>query len=160
MSNRIAVMRDGQVEQIGRPRDVYQSPASRFVADFIGISNFVTGTITEQRAHTHVIDSEIGSIEVTSEAPFSRDDQVIVSIRPESLDLKPVDGDDRAAGLGGCSIGRIETRAFMGEAIDYIVDLGVTKVRARLNPSATFSTGDRVEVHVLSEGAALLSGSD
>src|ERR1700710_1116933 len=46
LSSKIAVMRDGRVRQIGRPRDVYERPGSRFVAEFIGSSNFLPGTVT------------------------------------------------------------------------------------------------------------------
>src|SRR4249919_1915512 len=48
MSSRIAVMNNGRVEQLGRPRDIYNSPASRFVADFIGTSNFIDATVKEK----------------------------------------------------------------------------------------------------------------
>src|SRR3982751_4171498 len=45
LSHQIAVMRDGRIEQVGRPRDVYEKPNSRFVADFIGTSNFIDGVV-------------------------------------------------------------------------------------------------------------------
>src|SRR5438874_4855102 len=45
MSNRVAVMRDGRLEQVGRPREIYERPRSKFVADFIGTSNFIDGVV-------------------------------------------------------------------------------------------------------------------
>src|SRR3982751_6291243 len=55
MSNRVAVMRDGQIQQIDAPRVIYEQPASRFVADFIGTSNFIDGTIESREGESYLV---------------------------------------------------------------------------------------------------------
>src|SRR5437763_8311381 len=67
MSNHAAVMRDGKVEQIGRPRDIYESPQTRFVADFIGTSNFIDGVVQEKRSGGYLVRTEQGQLAVPSD---------------------------------------------------------------------------------------------
>src|SRR5438045_9696446 len=62
MSNEVAVMRDGKVEQVGRPRDIYESPRTRFVADFIGTSNFIDGVVEEKRPAGYRIRTSQGQL--------------------------------------------------------------------------------------------------
>jgi iron(III) transport system ATP-binding protein len=156
MSNLIAVMRGGQIEQIGRPRDVYERPSSRFVADFIGTSNFLDGVIESSSATDEfVVRTGAGELRVGSPAALSRGDRVIVAVRPENLALTKVEPADESTGPWS---GVIETRAFLGESIDYIVKIGDLTVRSRVNPSVLISTGDHVTVKVVEGTASLLSG--
>src|SRR5438132_5127739 len=87
MSNEVAVMRDGQVEQIGRPRDIYESPKTRFVADFIGTSNFIDGVVEEKRPGGYLVRTDRGSLEVPSEHDHAAGAPVVGSARPEHIAL-------------------------------------------------------------------------
>src|SRR5215471_10836628 len=87
MSNEVAVMRDGKVEQVGRPRDIYESPKTRFVADFIGTSNFLEGVVEEKRPGGYLILTSQGVLDVPSDAQHVRGDAVVVSARPEHIAL-------------------------------------------------------------------------
>ncbi len=87
MSDRIAVMRDGIIEQIDTPSHIYQRPATRFVADFIGESNILEGTVKEDRDGLIIIDTGHGTIAACSQEAFKRGDQVCVSVRPEAMDV-------------------------------------------------------------------------
>jgi iron(III) transport system ATP-binding protein len=149
-------MRAGQIEQIARPRDVYERPSSRFVADFIGTSNFLDGVIESSSATDEfVVRTGAGELRVGSPAALSRGDRVIVAVRPENLALTKVEPADESTGPWN---GVIETRAFLGESIDYIVKIGDLTVRSRVNPSVLISTGDHVKVKVVEGTASLLSG--
>src|SRR5438445_6519975 len=66
MSNEVAVMRDGKVEQVGRPRDIYEAPKTRFVADFIGTSNFIEGVVEKKREGGYMVRTEQGQLDVGS----------------------------------------------------------------------------------------------
>ena len=84
MSDRIAVMKDGIIEQIDRPSRIYQHPKTRFVADFIGESNIFDGTV--QRAAGDVLTIRLPCGTVTARgAGFSSGQKVYVSVRPEHL---------------------------------------------------------------------------
>jgi iron(III) transport system ATP-binding protein len=158
MSNRIAVMRDGTVEQIGKPRDVYERPTSRFVADFIGSSNFIDGTIADGRpADGYLITTAHGDLRAHSEASLPKGTTVVLSIRPEHVGLHeggPQPGEAHAWG------GTVQARAFLGESVDHVVDVGSGfEVRARCNPSLSIPPGTKVTVS-FSESACSLIPTD
>jgi iron(III) transport system ATP-binding protein len=129
MSNDVAVMRDGKIEQIGRPRDVYESPRTRFVADFIGTSNFIDGVVEEKRDGRYRVRTEHGSLEVESDAAFAAGDPVVVSARPEHIVLST---DLNGAGPNRWR-GRVEVRSFLGEVVDHVVSVGGREIRVRCN---------------------------
>jgi iron(III) transport system ATP-binding protein len=157
MSNRIAVMRDGTVEQIGKPRDVYERPASRFVADFIGSSNFIDGTVTEGAAGDgYRITTAHGDLRAHSDASLPKGTTVVLSIRPEHVGLH--EGGPRSGEAHAWS-GTVQARAFLGESVDHVVDVGGFEVRARCNPSLSIPPGTKVTVS-FSESACSLIPAD
>src|SRR5581483_7900629 len=81
MLNEVAVMRDGRVEQVGRPREIYESPKTRFVADFIGTSNFIDGVIESQRPGGYLVRTHHGLLDVPSDAHHAAGETVVVSAR-------------------------------------------------------------------------------
>ncbi len=94
VSDRIAVMNEGKVLQIGTPFEIYESPADSFVARFIGETNILDGTITAHEKNFYTIDTDrLGPIMVTSDRPFEIGKRVRHAIRPEKIDItkeKPV----------------------------------------------------------------------
>lgn len=142
MSNRIAVMRGGKVQQIGKPREIYSEPASQFVADFIGSSNFIPGRIVGKDAvGNYRVKTEGGEALAKSQFEFSDGDDVIVAIRPEGISLE---GTTETPGSEWSGV--VETRAFLGEASDHIVQVRGLKLRVRTNPSVSMSPGSAVRV--------------
>ncbi len=87
MSNRIAVMRAGRIHQIGPPRELYEDPNSRFVADFIGSANLLEGEVLGTEAGTARVRLQAGghtvAIESDAGASFSKGQPVTVMVRPE-----------------------------------------------------------------------------
>ncbi|USG64588.1 ABC transporter ATP-binding protein [Brevibacillus ruminantium] len=92
MSDRIAVMNKGVLEQVGTPADIYDRPATRFVAEFIGETNLLTGTVTGRDTDRMLIDCE-GIQVATAFQSVPENEKVTVAIRPEksALSLEPVD---------------------------------------------------------------------
>jgi len=97
LADRLAVMNNGKIVQVGAPREVYNFPASRFVADFIGETNFIKGTFRAKSNQSVVVESVIGNIH-SIYSPFeveggrgyhqiSEGDALICSIRPESINI-------------------------------------------------------------------------
>ena len=87
MSDRIAVMNDGVVQQVGTPRDIYEHPNNRFVADFIGETNFVSGKVAELAEFTTV---QIGDVAVQGTADgreLTIGQEITLAIRPEKINL-------------------------------------------------------------------------
>jgi len=88
MADRIAIMGMGEIRQVGDPRTVYNQPANRFVAHFIGETNFIEGTITGTGEKTSV-DSAVGRLlsSAPSGRPRNEGDTVACSIRPEAIGI-------------------------------------------------------------------------
>src|SRR5690606_41980086 len=80
-------MRNGNIVQLGRPREIYERPNSRFVAEFIGTSNFITGTVTARDADRYSVDTADGPLTLHSSASVSVGEKVVVSIRPEAVEV-------------------------------------------------------------------------
>ena len=126
LSNMIGVMRGGRLEQVGRPRDVYTRPASRFVAGFVGSSNLFEGVVEAGGGDGHaVVRTAHGTLRARSEtvAPGAA---VLVVVRPEHVVLE-LDADDGDEGWRGVVV----TRAYLGSAVDHVVAVGDVEVRSR-----------------------------
>nr|MBN1229402.1 ABC transporter ATP-binding protein [Anaerolineae bacterium] len=114
MSDRIAVMDQGLILQVGAPREIYERPSCRFVADFIGETNFMDGRVTgvDGSNVTVEVDGEV-AILATSETPVSVGQEVTVAIRPEKFVL---------GGVGRVR-GRIREVIYIGTDWRYIIQL-------------------------------------
>lgn len=122
LSDRIAVMNDGRLEQIGRPEEIYERPRSRFVADFIGESNFLDATLVERKCGQAILRTTGGVECVTDDchsAPVGT--SVSVMIRPERV----VIGRDAEECKNKYS-GLISERFFAGGTVKYRVNLSTT----------------------------------
>ncbi|MDZ4755570.1 MAG: ABC transporter ATP-binding protein [Phycisphaerae bacterium] len=88
VADSMVVLKDGLVMQHGRPSDLYRRPETRFVADFLGETNFVTGTVAAVRGEEIDVDTPFGRIAARGLTPKSkRDGSVTLSMRPEALTL-------------------------------------------------------------------------
>ena len=144
MSDRIAVMNEGRLEQIGPPEEIYREPASEFVAEFIGDTNLLDG---------QVVDRDGGAVvEVGGRAGFSvpangKRGSVTVSIRPEDFQIHRVDTDVDAEFAG-----EVIERYFQGDQTNYVVDadgdLEPIQVVVQGRES-TVDTGERAAVTVM-----------
>src|SRR6185312_16147744 len=92
MSDRIAVMHAGRVEQLGTPEELYERPASRFVADFIGTTNLLTGAIESIDGEAALVRLEGGDACRVVGPDLATGQTIELSIRPESILMKPSNG--------------------------------------------------------------------
>jgi spermidine/putrescine ABC transporter ATP-binding subunit len=132
MSDRIAVMNEGVIEQLAAPRDIYEHPKTRFVAGFIGTSNLLSGTVTSlDEAGRAVIDlgSDGGRILVEA-AGKQPGDEIEITVRPEKITLvaSVTSGASRAAApparvsQDGCTLGGTVTEiVYLGTSTNYNV---------------------------------------
>jgi spermidine/putrescine ABC transporter ATP-binding subunit len=121
LSDRIAVFSQGKVFQIGPPKALYEQPATRFVADFIGINNLVEGTVrsVEGPDRSLRVDTSLGEIAAVHDAPLKPGDRCVICIRPENLAVNGPSGAGRNHFKG-----RISFAAYLGNTLRYDVDLG------------------------------------
>jgi iron(III) transport system ATP-binding protein len=156
MSNVIAVMNDGVVQQVGRPREIYEHPRSRFVADFIGTSNFIDGVVERKDDGDHyVVETRYGKLTAASTARFATGTLVVIAARPEQIDIV-VDAGTNGAGPN-CWRGTVGNRAFMGEAVDHLVTVGDRDIRVRSNPSVSIAPGTDVKISFREDACSLIA---
>ena len=140
LSDRIAVMNDGRIEQIGPPEEIYREPASEFVADFIGDTNLVSARAVDRNGATV---AEVGGEGGFGVPAPNRSGEVTVSIRPEDFTI--ADGD-------GVLRGTVVERYFQGDQTNYLVDphgdLDELQVVVQGRESAV-DTGDDIALDVV-----------
>ncbi|MDQ3469832.1 MAG: ABC transporter ATP-binding protein, partial [Actinomycetota bacterium] len=113
MSDRIAVMSEGRVEQIGTPEDIYQHPETLFVAGFIGSANLLPGTVSGTDGEDVTVDLECGvTVRSGSRRPPALGDPASVMIRPERLQVSATPGED-----GRSLEGVVQQVVFHGAAV-------------------------------------------
>ena len=150
VSDHVAVMYGGRIEQMGSPAEMYSAPATPFVAEFIGTMNRLEGTVVEggvEHAGT--------TLRIAEAQNRPRGERVLVLVRPETVDV------ERANGGGGVNtlIGDVVTQTFLGpvtrlkilgEGVDVIADVPTQKALA-------LPVGTRVAAVLPAEGARLLT---
>jgi spermidine/putrescine transport system ATP-binding protein len=148
MSDRIGVMDSGKLLQVGAPQEVYEAPRSRFVADFIGDSNYLDGHVASLHGETCEVVAGPGLRVWASTTPGLRlDQQVTVAFRPEKVFLSQ----GERLEMNNLS-GVVHDVVYTGSNTTYHVELpNSTVVMARLQnfetlPDTRFKAGDRVEV--------------
>jgi spermidine/putrescine transport system ATP-binding protein len=156
MSDLIAVMKDGLIQQLGDPITLYKTPANKFVADFIGESNFIKGTVDSVSAGKAWIMVGRERVEVGGEEGSLKTGETITfTIRPEKINLS-------GAGTGEPS-GTVQDRIYIGTDTRYLVALlsGETVIVRVQNgcgsEAGEFAKGDQVTVRWSPEDARVLT---
>jgi iron(III) transport system ATP-binding protein len=125
LSDRVAVMKDGRVLQVGVPKDLYERPRSRFVADFVGTNNLLPGQVRERRGERLFVETGVGRLEAIPNAAIA--DRCVLAIRPENVAIAEGDG-ARGAGAapeGGNRVnGRVALTSYLGNTLRYDVETG------------------------------------
>jgi iron(III) transport system ATP-binding protein len=145
LSSMVAVMREGKIVQCGKPREIYEQPNNRFVAEFIGTSNFIEGVVKGREGSRTVVETDEGRLLVDHAGEVPVGERVVVSIRPEAVAL--ADATAESSGPNDWT-GEILTRAFMGDSVDHIVGIGKHEIRNRSNPSISVEPGTQVRVRM------------
>jgi spermidine/putrescine transport system ATP-binding protein len=121
MSDRIAVMNRGRVEQLGTPEALYERPATPFVADFIGTTNLLHGAVDAVNGREVLIRLDSGECCRIAGAGRSVGDPVDLSLRPEAVHIEPGDAVDDRGDRAASIPGEVEQAAYLGAAIQYQV---------------------------------------
>ncbi len=158
MSDRIAVMNDGVVVQIAAPRELYERPATPFVAGFIGVSNLIHVRVDRREGNTAVMDLGDGERIVATDGASAGADELEVTVRPEKIKFA-------AGSLAGSSVssvsGVINEVVYLGSMTQLTVDLrtGEQLVVHRLNDEGTDPTvGERVVLHWAADHSYVIGG--
>jgi spermidine/putrescine transport system ATP-binding protein len=132
MADRIAVMNLGRIEQLGTPTELYETPATAFVAGFLGVSNLISGTVTS----ADTVSLHRGpEVRVRPQALAGRTGEVAVGIRPEKIEL----GDGQESSLEG----KVVEEAYVGVATQYIVETGCGRLSVYRQNASPETNGAR-----------------
>lgn len=146
MADRIAIFRDGQIEQVGAPKEVYRRPKTPFVANFIGETNLVKGTISAIESDgTAIVATPVGCLRsnaIPEEAAVNS--QVTISMRPEAFRI--IDNGD-AANVLTATVRNID---YLGEVAEHLAeaDDGSTLKFFELNPLGTIRQGEALKLAI------------
>lgn len=156
LSDRLAVLHDGRVTQLGEPADVYQHPRTRVVAEALGPANFLPVRVVEVRDLGVVVETEAGHrVPVAGIGEYRQGSRGLLVLRPELLSLS-----DAALGRGPGLPGTVSLRVFEGARHLYEIDIGAgIPVRVELpaqHEGRLFRLGERVRVELSSETVVLV----
>jgi iron(III) transport system ATP-binding protein len=139
LSDRIVVMNQGLIEQIGSPVEVYRYPNSRFVANFIGRANFIDAVVLAQNHATLTVKSLGKSVTLSNiKREFREGEEVTLIVRPEMIQIKKT---------GGIYPGIVQRATYLGDVIEYAVDVdGMPVLGTETDPRVTelFPEGEQV----------------
>ncbi len=134
MSDRIAVMNRGKVEQLGTPEELYDRPSTRFVADFIGTTNLLHGTVEEVGPDTATVRLDSGDQCRIGGVGRAAGQAVDISLRPEAVAIRASDGPVSPPDIDAV----VEQVAYMGNAVQYLIrtrgGLGMTILSPKTGP--------------------------
>ena len=155
LSHAIAVMNGGRIEQLGSPREVYERPRNQFVADFIGTTNFIRGSVSAaDGAGFYRIDSEVGALKARGVDTLKSGEEIVLSIRPEDIELseRRQDGENTYEAT-------VDQKVFLGEFVDFQVRIGSRSVQSRAHPSLRTRVGEGLYVRIDPEKCVALKAS-
>ncbi len=144
LSDEIAVFNAGRIVQRGTPQDIYRHPKNQFVADFVGSANFIPGTAKATNGNIVEVETAHGLMRCSFGEAVNAGQAVLVTARPEDLMLFEAQPPE---GLNVLS-GKVANRVFLGEVVDYVVDLGDGELRVRARPEFDFHIGQAVNIGV------------
>ena len=155
MSSVIGVMEEGRIAQVGTPREIYATPSTRFVAEFIGVSNLLRGVIEERQNGKRLVRTSDGVLLTTDGDGYPAGAEVVVVVRAEELGLEAPNGEPGPNRWRGV----VRTPAFRGDSVDHEIVVGETRVRVRTDPARAAAAGDEVTV-VFPDKALVLFAAD
>jgi iron(III) transport system ATP-binding protein len=148
MSDVVAVMNEGQIVQEASPIEIYRAPQERFVANFIGLSNFLEGHVSRVANGNGigVVETKDGALDCVLPLAAKVKDSVTIIIRPEDIVLS---GPGSSAPGHNLLEGKVVAALFVGEAMEYQLELrGGTALRLKLHASTGVAKGDTIRIEM------------
>jgi iron(III) transport system ATP-binding protein len=149
ISDRIAVLSHGQIKQIGKPREIYDSPEDPFTAEFIGLANFFPAKATTAKT---VCLAGREELEVEGCRALNPGADVLVSIRPHNIKIykEVIQTRNELHGI-------VEKSAYLGDKVDYRVRVGDSILRIQAPPGEFFTYGTEVSLQLPAEKISVIS---
>ena len=150
MSDKVAVMFDGKVEQVASPRDLYERPSTQRVASFIGAMNFIECKILEKDNKLKIKDSVLGSFDLSKEqvSGVSSNDSITIGIRPEMISILP-----KGSKITNSISGKVSDISYFGETTYYKIKCDIDSKIFNISAQNSFghidySIGEKIEFKI------------
>jgi spermidine/putrescine ABC transporter ATP-binding subunit len=143
LSDRVAIMNRGRLQQLGSPEEIYESPNSRFVAEFIGLSNFLEGRVEALQGASMLVAAGGLAIRTPALPAVAAGAKVLLFLRPNEIELLPAGAtpDDNVFPA------RVEKATYLGDTMDYRLRLGEgVELRVQADARRRYAAGDAVHV--------------
>jgi iron(III) transport system ATP-binding protein len=151
VSDRIIVMNAGRIEQQGTPRDLYERPATPFLARFMGESNPAHGHV--QRLGSERVRVRLGAAEIEVESSTAREGEATIAVRPEAIAV------EAAPGPAGALPGTVAKASYLGTHMEYSIDTEAGALFATCpRVDRPFATGDKVALVLAPRGVIVVEG--
>jgi spermidine/putrescine ABC transporter ATP-binding subunit len=143
LSDRVAIMNNGHIEQVGTPEEIYEHPRSKFVADFIGLSDFIPATVESFDAQTARITVAGVALTAPTVDGVTRGQKILLFIRPNDVELVLTESGENILA------GTVRQATYLGDRMDYRVQI-VDGIEARVQTASgsRYARGDRVHLRL------------
>lgn len=147
LSDRIAILHAGELAQVGAPREIYERPASRLVAGFMGLTTFMEGVVTGVVGDGRVTVRTSDGLTIEASAVSCRvGEQVALAVRPEHVNIRP--GHTPGPGDVNTFHAVVMQVAYLGDSTEYRVSVGEWSLRVRTPPDTVFRPGDPITLAI------------
>ncbi|MBN2324847.1 MAG: ABC transporter ATP-binding protein [Spirochaetes bacterium] len=153
ISDRIAVMNDGRLEQSGTPQEIYNDPETLFVAQFVGLTNTIRGTIAGKKGPLFEIDSPLGRFKARSHRLFDGKRDVVLIFRPERVTLGPKKKD------WNVFQGEVARCEYLGDSTLLDLNAKGTGFTVKITGEALCATGETVLIGFSPDDCTILKAS-
>ena len=154
LADQIAVMSAGKIEQLGAPRDIYQRPRTRFVAEFIGETNFVSGEIQGVRDSSGFAEVRTPIATMRALVPSTKKvgDRITLSIRPEAITIDHASAVSNPQSCATIVLGKCLESTYLGASAQHLVDANGQRIKVfEVNPNSSSFTGKQVRLSIITD---------
>ena len=145
LSDRVAIMNRGRLEQLGTPEEIYESPRSRFVAEFIGLSNFLEGQVQAVRGPEMVVTANGLQVSTPALAGVGQGQKVLLFLRPNEIEILPPQTPPET----NLFEARVEKATYLGDTMDYRLRLGQdAELRVQSDARHRYQNGGAVRLRL------------
>jgi len=157
MSDMVTVMDQGRIVQSGSPVEIYQAPQERFVANFIGLTNFIEGKVLSAAGKSRLgtVETGCGMLRCILPDGLARGESVLIIVRPEDINVVS----EASVGQENVLHAKVEAVIFMGDALECQLSVGSQRLRTKLHPASGLRQDQSVMLQLAPERCRAIRSS-
>ena len=150
LADQVGVIFDGELVQFGTPEEIFNHPVNARVADFMGATNLITGEVSTKSAAETTFRTGVGSFTVAHAPPQPVGAKVTATVRPEHIEIAPVEGGAQSAGENRLQ-GRVTDAVYYGGIVSYHIQASELRLNVKDRSTRRFSPGEEVTLAIAKE---------